>query len=203
MTITFPDRRNVVHLVARQGRRPLIFLFDKLFPSWKRADDMRGMTRSGLADAVFFASAITSRVSEWLIGPACVRNEVSRSNDKFPTPRDGDCDESSAEVLQFPVHGQAVIVELANRLRRRLHGQGASEGQLLLTLSPSPDIRLRLDASTYVEFVPASAKYRLAVQMAPDSSLVLETTQLDTVAEFAIQYVDGALAAQQAFGRAS
>ena len=163
---------------------------------------MRAMSRSGLAGAVFFASAVTSRVSEWLIGSAGARDEGS-CPEPIVTRGERECDGASAEVLQFPIHGQAVIVELASRLRRRLHGRDASEGQLLLTLSPSPETRLRLDASTYVEFVPASAKYRLAVQMAPDSSLVLETSQFDTVAEFALQYVDGALAARQSFGRAS
>jgi hypothetical protein len=106
----------------------------------------------------------------------------------------------SAVVLAFPLRGEALLVRLAELLRRRVAdratGSGMERDPLLLMMSRSPGSRSRypgsrlsIDRCAYVEFDTDRSAYRVAIEAAPDTTISLDTTDFDAVVNFVVQYV--------------
>jgi hypothetical protein len=98
-----------------------------------------------------------------------------------------------AVILQFPLHGEALLVKLADMLRRRIAVSPARSGTerdpLLLTMSRCPGSRLSIDARANVEFDADLSVYRMTIETAPDTAMTLSTTDFDTLVNFIVQYI--------------
>jgi hypothetical protein len=96
-------------------------------------------------------------------------------------------------LLRFPLRGEALLVKLAELLRRRIANPVASRwpecDPLLLTLSRCPGSRLSIDRCAYVEFDADRSAYHVAIEAAPDTTITLDTTDFDAVVNFVVQYI--------------
>jgi hypothetical protein len=99
----------------------------------------------------------------------------------------------SGILLQFPLRGEALLVKLADLLRKRIANSVASRGPerdpLLLTMSHCSGARLSIDRTAYVEFIANRSSYHVAIEAAPDTTVTLDTTDFDTLVKFVLQYV--------------
>jgi hypothetical protein len=99
----------------------------------------------------------------------------------------------SGTLLQFPLRGEALLVRLADLLRKRIANSVASRGPerdpLLLTMSRCSGARLSIDRTAYVEFIANRSSYHVAIEAAPDTTVTLDTTDFDTLVKFVVQYV--------------
>jgi hypothetical protein len=154
----------------------------------------RGLLRSWLRSAL-------SLGAEAGIDPeSCTTDPVAAA--------DGSVDElPSAAVLPFPIRGEALLVRLAEQLRRHV-GHGVGHGgplrePFLFALSRQPQSRLTLDCQSYIEFVASRAEFRLAIDVAPNTSIAITTADFDSLVEFVVQYVSARLAETPALEAAS
>ena len=92
-------------------------------------------------------------------------------------------------VLRFPIHGEALLVKLADLLRKQVASGGLERDPLLLMMSRCPWSRLSIDRMAYVDFLADRSAYHLVVEAAPDAKVTLDTTDFDTVVKFVVQYV--------------
>ncbi len=96
-------------------------------------------------------------------------------------------------LLQFPLHGEALLVKLADTLRSRMAINparlGAEQDPLLLTISRCPGSRLSIDARANVEFDAGLSVYRMTIEAAPDTTVTLNTTDFDTLVNFVVPYI--------------
>ncbi|WP_246801364.1 hypothetical protein [Bradyrhizobium genosp. L] len=98
-----------------------------------------------------------------------------------------------AEVLPFPLHGEALLVKLADALRRRVAGRQPDHNPLCLTILRTPRVRLSIDGSAYVDYLSELSVYQAAIDATPDTKVILKTTDFDALASFVVQYVDDRL----------
>lgn len=103
-------------------------------------------------------------------------------------------EETRGEVLPFPVHGEALLVKLADVLRRHVERRQPADDVLRLTLSRSPWLRLSIDASAYVDYLSEISTFQAAIEAGPDTKVILKTTDFDALASFVTQYVNEKLA---------
>ncbi|MBR0869805.1 hypothetical protein JQ633_05510 [Bradyrhizobium tropiciagri] len=96
-------------------------------------------------------------------------------------------------MVAFPLHGEAVLVRLADVLRQRVADRQPAHDPLWLTISRGPWTRLSIDRSAYVDYVSEAAVYRAAIEAAPDTKVILKTTNFDTLVSFIMQYIDDRL----------
>lgn len=101
--------------------------------------------------------------------------------------------EPRGEVVAFPLHGEAVLVRLADVLRQRVAGRQPAHDPLWLTISRGPWTRLSIDRSAYVDYVSEAAVYRAAIEAAPDTKVILKTTNFEVLVSFVMQYIDDRL----------
>jgi hypothetical protein len=92
-------------------------------------------------------------------------------------------------LLQFPIHGEALLVRLADVLRSRVVDRSCERDPLLLKMSRCPGSRLSIDRAAYVEFHTERSAYHVAIEAAPDTKVTLETTDFDTLVRFVMQYL--------------
>jgi hypothetical protein len=92
-------------------------------------------------------------------------------------------------VLRFPIHGEALLVQLADLLRKQVASRRLERDPLLLMMSRCPGSRLSIDRIAYVDFLADRSSYRLVMEAAPDARFTLDTTDFDTVVKFVVQYV--------------
>jgi hypothetical protein len=97
-------------------------------------------------------------------------------------------------VLQFPIHGEALLVRLADLLRSRLADRGPEHDLLLFMMSRGVRSRLSIDRMAYVEFHNDRAEFRVAIEAAPQTKIILETADFDAVVDFVGQYISARLA---------
>jgi hypothetical protein len=95
----------------------------------------------------------------------------------------------SGILLQFPLHGEALLVKLADRLRLRLASGGAERDPLLLTMSRCPGSRLSIDSSAYVAFDAHRSAYQVVIEAATDTRITLDTTDFDAAVNFVLLYI--------------
>jgi hypothetical protein len=103
-------------------------------------------------------------------------------------PDAGLCQESGI-VLPFPLRGEALLVRLAELLRRRVAELVPQCERLSLTLSQHPALRLSIDESAYVEFDAPSAEFNLVIEAPSGTRMIIQTTDFDAVVKFVLQYV--------------
>ena len=106
-------------------------------------------------------------------------------------------------VLRFPIHGEALLVRLADLLRSRLADRGPEHDPLLLMMSRGPRSRLSIDRMAYVEFHNDRAEFRVAIEASPRTKVILETADFDAVVDFVGQYIAARLAERPALEVAS
>ncbi|RZN08876.1 hypothetical protein CWO91_20415 [Bradyrhizobium genosp. SA-3] len=94
-------------------------------------------------------------------------------------------------VLRFPIRGEALLVKLADLLRKQVAGCAPERDPLLLTMSRCPGSRLSIDRIAYIDFLADRSTYHLVIEAAPDARITLDTTDFDTVVNFVVQYVTG------------
>jgi hypothetical protein len=100
----------------------------------------------------------------------------------------------TATLLPFPIHGEALLVRLAEQLRNNVANRVPEHDPLLLGVSRRrPCSCLTIDRSAYVDFDASSASYRVVIATAPDTTITAETTDFDIVVKFVAQYVGNRL----------
>jgi hypothetical protein len=93
-------------------------------------------------------------------------------------------------LVPFPIHGEALLVKLAEALRNRVVDTRSGRDPLLLKISRHHlGSRLALDQTAYVEFHSDQATYHMVIEAASDTKLTLDTTDFDTLVKFVTQYV--------------
>jgi hypothetical protein len=101
----------------------------------------------------------------------------------------GEAEPARGDVLLFPIRGEALLVRLAEVLRSRLAEQRPDHGPLLLTISRSPGSRLLIEGVAYVDYVSDISTYRVAIEAVPDTKVIVETSDFDTLVSFIVQYL--------------
>ncbi|UGY06230.1 hypothetical protein [Bradyrhizobium quebecense] len=102
-------------------------------------------------------------------------------------------EEPRGEVVAFPVHGEALLVKLADLLRRGVAGREPADNPLWLTISRCPWARLSIDATAYVDYLSEVETFHAAIEAGPDTKVILKTTDFDALASFVMQYVNDRL----------
>jgi hypothetical protein len=97
-------------------------------------------------------------------------------------------------VLPFPIHGEALLVRLAEVLRARIADSGPEWNPLLPQLSRRPWSRLSIDHRAHVEFLEDRGEYRAVIDASLGTKVIVETAEFDVVVDFVLQYVTGRLA---------
>jgi hypothetical protein len=97
-------------------------------------------------------------------------------------------------VLQFPIHGEALLVRLADLLRSRLADRSPEHDPLLFMMSRGLRSRLSIDRMAYVEFHNDRCEFRVAIEASPQTKVILETADFDAVVDFVGQYISARLA---------
>jgi hypothetical protein len=97
-------------------------------------------------------------------------------------------------ILPFPVHGEALLVKLADVLRDRFADRSPQRDPLLLQMSRCPGSRLSIDRTAYVEFHQDGCGYRAVIEASAETRVILETTDFDSLVDFVLPYVVGRLA---------
>lgn len=97
-------------------------------------------------------------------------------------------------VLPFPIHGEALLVKLAELLRCRVEQLGPQRDPLLLQIARCPRTRLSIDQTAYVEFIPEYAEYRAVIEAQLGTRVILETAEFDALVDFVVPYVATRLA---------
>jgi hypothetical protein len=92
-------------------------------------------------------------------------------------------------VLPFPLRGEALLVRLAELLRRRVEELVPRSERLTLTLSHHPALRLSIDESAFVEFDTRSGEFNLVIEAPSGTRMIIQTTDFDAVVKFVLQYV--------------
>uniref|UniRef100_Q07KZ0 Uncharacterized protein n=1 Tax=Rhodopseudomonas palustris (strain BisA53) TaxID=316055 RepID=Q07KZ0_RHOP5 len=109
-----------------------------------------------------------------------------------------DCDAETAAsagvLLQFPVRGEALLVRLAEALRRRIADRCPQQDPLWLTLLRCPGSLLVIDAAASVAFDADRSAFHVAIEVAPQTTITLDTTDFDMVVNFVAHYVAERLA---------
>jgi hypothetical protein len=101
---------------------------------------------------------------------------------------------ANSVVLRFPIHGEALLVRLADLLRSRLADRSPEHDPLLFTMSRGLQSRLSIDRMAYVEFFSDRAEFRVAIEASPQTKVILETADFDAVVDFVGQYISARLA---------
>jgi len=110
---------------------------------------------------------------------------------------------ATAEVLHFPIHGEALLVRLADLLRKRVVSRGLERDPLLLMISRCPAPRLSIDRTAYIDFLADRSTYHFVIEAAPDAKVTLDTTDFDTVVKFVVPYVTDRISGSVALEAAS
>ena len=93
-----------------------------------------------------------------------------------------------AKILAFPVRGEALLVKLAEVLRRRIGELGRPEG-LLPTLSHGPELLLWIGDDAHVEFDARRSEYDLTIVAPGGTRMIIQTADFDVLVTYVLQYV--------------
>lgn len=100
----------------------------------------------------------------------------------------------SGVILPFPIHGEALLVKLADVLRSRIADRSPEWDPLLLQMSRRPRSRLSIDRKAYIEFHEDCSEYRAVIEASHETKVILETADFDTLVDFVLPYVIARLA---------
>ncbi len=98
-------------------------------------------------------------------------------------------DQQPGIVLPFPLRGEALLVRLAELLRRRVAELVPQCERLSLMLSHHPALRLSIDESAFIEFDAPSAEFNLVIEAPSGTRMIIQTTDFDAVVKFVLPYV--------------
>jgi len=110
---------------------------------------------------------------------------------------------TSGVLLPFPIHGEALLVKLADLLRSRIGDRGPQRDPFLFSVSRCSCSRLSIDRVAYVDFDADRAEFRAAIEAAPQTKVILETADFDALVDFVVQYVSARLAESTTVGNAA
>jgi hypothetical protein len=158
---------------------------------------MRPAPTRNTAEPATIAGGLLLRLRAWLASGASVPRDVQPSDAAQLDHA------TTATLLPFPIHGEALLVKLAELLRNRVTQLAASGSPFNLTISRAARSRLLIDDSSYVEFHPRCSAYHVVVEAAPATTVTIVTTDFDTLVQFVVQYVEGRLAEHAALEVAS
>jgi len=120
------------------------------------------------------------------VGAEMTRDDPAAESESGTRHRMGE----TGTVLRFPLRGEALLVRLAELLRKRVAElEPRAEETLLLTLSHQPLLCLTIDDSAYVEFQAASAEFNLVIDAPSGTRMILQTRDFDAVVRFVLQYI--------------
>ena len=95
-----------------------------------------------------------------------------------------------AQVLPFPIRGEALLVRLADLLRSRFGGGEYAGNPPPFEITRTPRSRLIIDRAAYVEILDECGPiFLVAIEAAPDTTVSVETADLDVVVGFIMHYV--------------
>jgi hypothetical protein len=155
------------------------------WPIHRGSDDRRGFSTGVTAQPSSVRTA-PEREPAAALPNAVLQSAISQVVGLERTARGG-------VILQFPLHGEALLVKLAETLRSRIVVSPARRGTecdpFLLTMSRCPGSRLSIDARAHVEFDAGLSVYRMTIEAAPDTMVTLNTTDFDTLVNFVVQYI--------------
>jgi hypothetical protein len=97
-------------------------------------------------------------------------------------------------ILPFPIHGEALLVRLAEVLRNRTADRSLERDPLLLQMSRRPRLRLSIDCKAYIEFHQDCSEYRAVIEASEETRVILETVDFDALVDFVLPYVVARLA---------
>lgn len=112
-----------------------------------------------------------------------------------PAPEQG-AQRPTAVLLPFPIHGEALMVRLAEQLRARIARSGVNRDSFVLTMWRRRYVRLIIDGAAQLEFCPETDIYRLVIGTERDIRIIVETTDFDSVVRFIAQYVTDRLSGE-------
>ena len=96
----------------------------------------------------------------------------------------------TGQVLPFPIRGEALLVRLAELLRNRFERGEYSGTRPLFLITRTPRSRLIIDRAAYVEINDEYGPiFVVAVEAAPDTTVSIETADLDVVVGFIMHYL--------------
>lgn len=105
------------------------------------------------------------------------------------SPANASLPQEQGIVLPFPLRGEALLVRLAELLRRRVGELVPRSERLSLLLSHHPALRLSIDESAFVEFDAPTAEFNLVIEAPSGTRMIIQTTDFDAVVKFVLQYV--------------
>lgn len=106
-------------------------------------------------------------------------------------------------LLPFPVHGEALLVKLAEVLRNRIAEREPDWDPLLLQMSRCPQSRLSIDHSAYIEFDQDRCEYRAVIEASQETKVILVTVNFDALVDFVLPYIAARLTRPAALEAAS
>lgn len=99
---------------------------------------------------------------------------------------------TDAQLLAFPLNGEALLRSIAELVRHRVAGGMDAIDPFLLKLSTRPHPMLQIDSAVRVECSADRSWYRVVVGAAA-ARVTIETTDLATLFEFVGDYVNAKL----------
>lgn len=129
-----------------------------------------------------------------VVAPSVVPAPGGADAGRLATARRGTNGPATGVVLPFPIHGEALLVKLAELLRCRVEQLGPPRDPLLLQIARCPRTRLSIDQTAYVEFIPEYAEYRAVIEAQLGTRVILETAEFDALVDFVVPYVATRLA---------
>src|SRR2546430_16730096 len=141
-----------------------------------------GLLRSWLRTALWFGADATGADD-----CADVERSVALSEDATPvSPGISGNDGASGNgpvVLPFPIYGEALLVRLAELLRRHVGDREPVDCPFSFAVSRCPGSWLAIDDRSSVEFVTSRSEFRFEVDVAPNTSIVIRTGDFDSLVE--------------------
>jgi hypothetical protein len=106
-------------------------------------------------------------------------------------------------ILPFPVRGDALLVKLAEVLRRRIAVPGTSGDGRLPVLSHEPELRLWIDDDAHVVFDARRSEFDLTIETPGGARMIIQTADFDVLVTYVVQYVADRLSGDHAVEVAS
>jgi hypothetical protein len=135
-----------------------------------------------------------------LVPAACCNERDGRTTAQ---PPDQSSPVRNGVILPFPIHGEALLVKLAEVLRSRIADRSPVWDPLLLQMSRCPRSRLSIDRRAYIEFHQDCSEYRAVIEASHETKVILETADFDALVDFLLPYVVTRLAGPAALESAT
>ena len=132
------------------------------WPIHRGSDDRRGFS-TGVTAQPSSAQTTPEREPAAVLPNAVLQSAISQVVGLERTAQGG-------VILQFPLHGEALLVKLAELLRNHTASRGPERDPLLMTMSRRAGSRLSIDRTAYVEFIANRSSYHVVIEAASDTT---------------------------------